>query len=94
MQRPRANMKKTNFDSGAHWSNPMRFVRVQESAERTSEDGAMDMGFRLVHDSSDRGYMGSRWFAGPRYANEGHIDKGTPDLWGHYLGFWLVREEI
>ena len=93
MERPGSNMKKSNFDFGSHWSTPKRFVRVQESADRTSEDGGMDMGFRMAHDSSDRGYIGSRWFAGPNHACTGHIDKSIPELSGNYLGFRLTRED-
>ena len=49
-------------------------------------------GFRLVHDSADRKYRGSRWFGSPNYARPPHSDRSTPDLSGLYLSFRLVRE--
>ena len=89
-------MTKYTQIHGAAWDDRISNSSPSLGRGWSMEDGmgllTYQTGFRLVHDSVDRKYRGSRWFGSPNYARPPHSDRSTPDLSGLYLSFRLVRE--
>lgn len=82
-------------------SRPLRGGRAQYSAEHAQEGATLwaspasrheDIGFRLVHDSSDRVVRGGNWNGGASGTRVADRDGTGPSARFDDLGFRLARD--
>jgi formylglycine-generating enzyme required for sulfatase activity len=82
-------MKKTAQDFGSNWEVRPSRVRTEESAETTCDSEVDYLGFRLVHDNTDRVYRGGSWSNTADYARAAVRYWDVPGRRGDILGLRL-----